>query len=241
MSKATLRPRLLKLSGEALAGEGAGNGNDTYHRATVDRLATELAAGAKSVPVAIVIGGGNIMRGNMVKGWIADPVRGDYMGMLATLINALCLKDACERAGARAEVVAPHAIPNVAHIYDRSRVVAWLAEGVIVIFGGGTGHPFFTTDTAAALRAAEIGAAELLKGTKVDGIYTADPKKDPTAKRIPAMTFDQALAGQYGVMDLAAFALCKNANVHIRVFDMNAPGAIAAALGPNPPGTLVGG
>jgi uridylate kinase len=231
------RPRLLKLSGEALAADP----QDVYHRATVDRLAVELAAGVKTVPVAVVIGGGNILRGNEVKGWIADPVRGDYMGMLATLINALCLKDAIERAGARCEVVAPHAIPNVAHLYNRSQVMDWLAERVIVVFGGGTGHPFFTTDTAAALRASEIGAAELLKGTKVDGIYTADPKKDPNATRIPRLTFDQALAGRYGVMDLAAFELCRNQKVNIRVFDMNVPGAIAAALGPNPPGTLVGG
>jgi uridylate kinase len=110
-----------------------------------------------------------------------------------------------------------------------------------VVFGGGTGHPYFTTDTAAALRAAEIGAEVVLKGSKVDGIYTADPRKDPAAIRIPRLTYEQALAGRYGVMDLAAFELCRQAGVAIRVFDMTATGTIAAALGPNPPGTLVAG
>jgi uridylate kinase len=110
----------------------------------------------------------------------------------------------------------------------------------VVVCGGGTGHPFFTTDTTAALRAAEIGAAELLKGSKVDGIYTADPKKDPSARRLERLTFDQAVDGRYGVMDAAAFAICRDQRVAIRVFDMTAPGAIAAALGPNPPGTVVG-
>jgi uridylate kinase len=118
--------------------------------------------------------------------------------------------------------------------------MAALADGVIVVFGGGSGHPFFTTDTAAALRACEIGASELLKGSKVDGIYTADPKKDPTAKRFDVLTYDQVLDGRYAVMDTAAFALCRDHRIFIRVFDMTTPGTIAAALGPNPPGTLVG-
>ena len=119
-------------------------------------------------------------------------------------------------------------------------MLAALANGVIVVFGGGTGHPFFTTDTTAALRAAEIGAAELLKGSKVDGIYTSDPKKDPTAQRFERLTFDQAIEGRFAVMDTAAFALCRDQHIFIRVFDMTKPGQIAAALGPNPPGTLVG-
>ncbi len=229
------KPRLLKLSGEAL---GAADG--IFDHAEVDRVCSEVVAGARHQPVALVIGGGNILRGAAVRGRATDPTRGDYMGMLATLINALALAEGIERAGGRALVVGPHAVPNVCVQYQRAQVVAALAEGVIVIFGGGTGHPFFTTDTAAALRAAEIGAGELLKGSKVDGIYTADPKKDPTATRFERLTYDQALDGRYAVMDTAAFALCRDRRIFIRVFDMTAPGQIAAALGPTPPGTLVG-
>jgi uridylate kinase len=226
----------LKLSGEALAGGGAA----TFDAAEIDRVCRELVSGARgTAPVAVVVGGGNIVRGVDLKGRAADPTRGDYMGMLATLINALALKDGIERAGGRCEVQAPYAVPNVARAFDREAVATHLAAGTIVVFGGGTGHPFFTTDTAAALRAAEIGAGELLKGSKVDGVYSADPKKDPKAKRFDTLTFDQALEGRYGVMDLAAFELCRDRGVDIRVFDMTAPGAIAAALGPNPPGTLV--
>ncbi len=229
------RPRLLKLSGEALKGASDG----PLDAKEVDRVCGEVMDGARRAPVAIVIGGGNIMRGAGHKDGAVDPTRADYMGMLATLFNALALKDGIERRGGRSEVVAPHAVPNVAHAYDRAQVMRWLADGVIVVFGGGTGHPFFTTDTCAALRAAEIGAAELLKGSKVDGIYTADPKKDPKAKRFDRLTYDQAIAGRYAVMDAAAWPLCQEQGVAIRVFDMTAPGTIAAALGPNPPGTLV--
>ena len=235
MTKITPKPRLLKLSGEALGGE-----SDIFDAGEVARTCREITGGVGRAPVAVVIGGGNIMRGADFKSGSADPTRGDYMGMLATLINALALKDGIERLGARCEVVAPHAIPNVAHAYDRAQVVRWLAEKVVVVFGGGTGHPFFTTDTAAALRAAEIGAGELLKGSKVDGIYTADPKKVTNAKRFDFLTFDQAVEGRYGVMDAAAFAMCRDNRINIRVFDMTKPGTIAAALGPKPPGTLVG-
>jgi uridylate kinase len=231
-----MRPRLLKLSGEALGG-----GTGVFDQKEVDRVCAELVSGARGgAPVAVVVGGGNIVRGIDLKGRSTDPTRGDYMGMLATLINSLALRDGIERAGGACEVMAPYAVPNVARAYDRAAAVAALAAGTIVVFGGGTGHPFFTTDTTAALRAAEIGAGELLKGSKVDGIYSADPKKDPSAKRFDSLTFDQALAGRYGVMDLAAFELCRDRGVSIRVFDMTRPGAIAAALGPTPPGTLVG-
>ena len=161
------------------------------------------------------------------------------MGMMATLINALALKDGIQRAGGRAEVVAAYAIPNVAHGYQRAQVMSWLADGVFVIFGGGTGHPFFTTDTTAALRAAEIGAQELLKGSSVDGVYTADPAKDPQATRIDQLTFDEAIANNYRVMDQTAFALCRERNVSIRIFDMRDAGSISAALSDTPPGTLV--
>ena len=229
------KPRLLKLSGEAL---GAADGIFDY--AVVDRVCAEVVSGSRHQPVAVVIGGGNILRGASVKGRSDDPTRGDYMGMLATLINALALAEGVERAGGQALVVGPHLVPNVCIADDRALVMDALADGVIVIFGGGTGHPFFTTDTTAALRAAEIGAGELLKGSKVDGIYTADPKKDPTAVRFERLSYDQALDGRYGVMDTAAFALCRDQRIFIRVFDMTQPGQIAAALGPKPPGTLVG-
>ena len=230
-----IKPRLLKLSGEAL-----GSADGIFDYAEVDRVCGELVTGARQQPVAVVVGGGNILRGATLKGRSADPTRGDYMGMLGTLINALALCEGIERAGGRALVVGPHAVPNVCIGYDRGRVLAALADNIIVVFGGGTGHPFFTTDTTAALRAAEIGAAELLKGSKVDGIYTADPKKDPTATRFERLTYDQALDGRYGVMDTAAFALCRDQRIFIRVFDMTRPGQIIAALGPTPPGTLVG-
>jgi uridylate kinase len=230
------RPRLLKLSGEALAA-----GGDAIHDpATVDRVAREVLDGLATGPVAIVVGGGNIMRGGGMR-QAADPTRGDRQGMLATLINALALQDALERAGGRCAVHGPYAVPNVCCAFDRALALQQLAAGTVVVFGGGTGHPWFTTDTAAALRAAEIGAEAVLKGSKVDGIYTADPRKDPTATRIPRLTYEAALAGRYGVMDLAAFELCRQAGVAIRVFDMTAAGSISAALGPNPPGTLVAG
>ena len=135
---------------------------------------------------------------------------------------------------------APHHIPNVARQYDRESVMRDLGQGIIVIFGGGTGHPFFTTDTTAALRAVEIGASELLKGSKVDGIYSADPKKDPNAQRFDKLSYDEAVAGRYGVMDATAFPICRDHNILIRVFDMTSAGAIAKALGPDPQGTVVG-
>lgn len=230
------KPRLLKLSGEALAA----GGDQIHDRDTVDRVAREVLTGLAFGPVAIVVGGGNIIRGGGMRD-AADPTRGDRMGMLATMINALALQDALERAGGRAVVHGPCAIPNVCMAFDRAAALARMATGTVVVFGGGTGHPFFTTDTAAALRAAEIGAGEVLKGSKVDGIYTADPKKDRTATRFASLSYAEALAGRYGVMDQAAFEICRDQRIAIRVFDMTAAGTIAAALGPHPPGTLVAG
>lgn len=228
-----MRPRLLKLSGEVLAGSAG-----IHDRAVVERVCRELLAGLAHGPVAVVVGGGNILRGGGRRD-AADPTRGDRQGMLATLINALELQDAIERLGGQAAVHGPYAIPNVCAAFDRAQARAQLAAGTVVILGGGTGHPFFTTDTAAALRAAELGASVLLKGSKVDGVYTADPARDPGAQRLPRLTYDEALAGRYGVMDLAAFDLCRAAGIAIRVFAMTRPGAIAAALGPDPPGTLI--
>jgi uridylate kinase len=229
------RPRLLKLSGEAL-----GTAEAIFDHAVVDRVCGELSSAVRAGGrAAVVVGGGNILRGASVKGRLAVPTRGDDMGMLATLINAIMLRDGFERAGVTALVVAPHAVPGIAEAYDQGRVAAALAAGQIVVFGGGTGHPFFTTDTAAALRAAQIGACEVLKATTIDGVYTADPKKDRAAVRYDRLTFDEAIERRLGVMDLTAFALCRDARIAVRVFDLRTPGAIAAAFGPNPPGTIV--
>ena len=229
---------LLKLSGEAL---GASDGAP-IDRQKLDQVTAEIIAARKEHPenkVALVVGGGNIIRGAQVGASGGDACRGDYMGMLATLINALALQDSFLIQDQACEVIAPYAIPNVAQAYDRRKVLSYLADGVIVIFGGGTGHPFFTTDTTAALRATEIGASELLKGSKVDGIYDADPKKNPNAKRFEQLSFDEVIAGQYAVMDQTAFALCRENKVGIRVFDMTQAGSIQQALGPNASGTIV--
>lgn len=226
---------LLKISGEALKGSGT----DPIMRSELDRVCAEIIEGRGDATVALVVGGGNIIRGAKVGAQGGDPCRGDYMGMLATLINALALQDSFLQQGQTCEVVAPYAVPNVAHAYNRQQVLQWLDEGCIIIFGGGTGHPFFTTDTTAALRAVEIGATELLKGSKVDGIYSADPKKDPTATRFDTLTFEHVLSSRFEVMDQTAFALCREHNVALRVFDMTEAGTIAASLGDNPSGTLV--
>ena len=227
-------PVLLKLSGEALKGSAEG----IFDPVILHRVGAEIAAASR--PVAVVVGGGNIVRGRDLGAVTDRPARGDYMGMMATVLNALALRESLETAGAEALVVAPYAIPNVTMAYDRDRVLAALGAGRTVLFAGGTGHPFFTTDTAAALRAVEIGAAVLLKGSTVDGIYSADPRRDPEAKRFEHLSFDEAVAGGYGVMDQTAFTLCRSHTIPIRVFDMTPPGAIATALGPHPTGTLVG-
>jgi uridylate kinase len=229
------RPRLLKLSGEAL-----GTAEAIFDHGVVDRVCGELATAVRAGSrAAVVVGGGNILRGASVKGRLRVPARGDDMGMLATLINAVMLRDALERAGVGAAVVAPHAVPGIAAAYDQAAVAAALAAGSVVVFGGGTGHPFFTTDTAAALRGAQIGACEVLKASTIDGVYTADPRTTPGARRYERLDFDEAITRRLGVMDLAAFALCREAGIAVRVFDMRTPGAIAAAFGPNPPGTIV--
>jgi len=230
-------PLLLKLSGEVLAGAGAAAFDQTVLTRVCDEIAAAVAAGRR---LALVVGGGNILRGADIDGMMLDPTAGHHMGMLATLINALAVRDGLRRAGCAAEVFAPHDVPQVARAFSRDAALRVLDAGGVAIFGGGTGHPFLTTDTTAALRAAEIGAACLLKGSKVDGVYSADPRTDPDARRLERLGFDEALAGAYGVMDQAAFALCRERRVPIRVFKMTAPGAITAALGDDPPGTLVG-
>lgn len=229
------RTLLLKLSGEALGDGKAG----AFRYQEIERVCREIISARGDNRIALVVGGGNIMRGSQLKAVGGDPCRGDYMGMLATLINALALQDAVVAAGQACEVVAPQAIANVAHAYNRSQVHAWLDAGVIVIFGGGTGHPFFTTDTTAALRAAEIGADELLKGSNVNGIYNDDPRENPDAICFDQISFDDVIKNQYRVMDQTAFALCREQQIPIRVFNMTTAGAIAAALGPTAPGTIV--
>ena len=232
----TTAPVLLKISGEALAGDGDG----AIDPVTLRRVAEEIVAGVQAgQPAALVVGGGNIVRGRDIAHLDHPPGRADDMGMLATLFNAVALRSALQQAGNDALVVAPHALPNVALAQDRALVHEALAQGRVVVFGGGTGQPFFTTDTAAALRAAEIGARCLLKGSQVDGIYSADPSKDPHAQRYEHLTFAEAIDRRLQVMDMAAFDLCQRRGVPIRVFDMHPPGAITAAMGAHPPGTLV--
>lgn len=229
-------PVLLKISGEALRGTSDG----VFSPAMLARVADEVApAVRRGQAVAIVVGGGNIIRGKDIGHLDQPPGRADDMGMLATIINAVALRASFEAIGLPAAVVAPYVIPNVALAQDRGLVSQMLAERRIVVFGGGTGQPFFTTDTAAALRAAEIGARVLLKGSQVDGVYSSDPATDRNAQRYEHISFDDCISQQLKVMDTAAFALCRQRRIPIRVFDMHRPGSITAALGPNPPGTLV--
>jgi len=231
-------PLLVKISGEALKA----GGDAVLDERVLERVSRALAAAVESGrQLGVVVGGGNIMRGARIAEQSDDPTVGDYMGMLATYINALALRDGIRRAGASCEVVGAQAIANVAHGYNRDQVAAWLADGVVVVFAGGTGHPFFTTDSTAALRAAEIGACELLKASNVDGVYDKDPARHDDARRFERLSFDEAIAGRFAVMDQAAFAICRDRAIPIRIFDMTRDGALAAALGDDPPGTVVGG
>ncbi len=227
---------LLKLSGEVLMGETP-FGIDTT---TIDRLAAELIEVQQSgVELAIVIGGGNIFRGMSGMASGMDRASADYMGMLATVMNAIALQDAIERQGATVRVISALHIKEVAEPYIRRRAVRHLEKGRIVIFGAGTGNPYFTTDTAASLRAMEIQADAVLKGTKVDGIYTADPVKDPSATRYDTLTFTQALNDRLGVMDATAMSLCRDNQMPIVVFDVTTPGQMLRAVAGEAVGTLV--
>ena len=227
---------LLKLSGEALMGEDAFGIN----RATIGRIVEEIAEVTRlGVEVAVVIGGGNIFRG--VAGGSAgmDRATADYMGMLATVMNALALADAMEKNGLTARVMSAIAIEQVVEPYVRPKALQYLEEGKVVVFAAGTGNPFFTTDTAAALRGAEVGAEVVLKATKVDGVYTADPQKDPEAKRYTRLSFDEAMARNLGIMDATAFALCRDQKLPIRVFSILKPGALKRVVMGEDEGTLV--
>lgn len=232
----TYKRILLKLSGESLMG------NQQYG-IDADRLmqyATEIKTIVdKGVEVAVVIGGGNIFRGVQAAAFGLDRVQGDYMGMLATVINSMALQSALEKLDVNTRLLSGLTIQQVCEPYIRRRAVRHLEKGRVVIFGAGIGSPYFTTDSAASLRAIEIEADVVLKGTRVDGIYTADPEKDPTATKFAEISFDQAIDKGLSVMDMTAFTLCKENNLPIIVFDMNTEGNLERLLGGEPLGTLV--
>ena len=229
---------LIKISGEALAG-GRGFGLDPD---TVARIAGELRDVVdRGVQVAVVIGGGNIFRGVAASAGGMDRSTGDYMGMLATVINALAFQDAVEKAGVPTRVLSAIEMRAVAEPYIRRRAIRHLEKGRVVVFAAGTGNPFFTTDTAGALRAVEVEAEVLLKGTHggIDGIYTADPKKDPTATRLDTISFTEAITKELRAMDLTALTLCKENDLPVCVFDVMTKGNIRRALLGESIGTIV--
>ncbi len=236
MSQLAHRRVLLKLSGEALMGsEDYGIDPKVLHRIAREVMEAR-EAGAE---IALVIGGGNIFRGAGLAAGGMDRVTGDHMGMLATVINALAMQDALEKLGGKARVMSALKINDVCEDYIRRRAIRHLEKGRITIFAAGTGNPFFTTDSGAALRAIEIGADLLLKATKVDGVYDKDPKKHADAVRFQTLDYDQIIARNLQVMDTAAFALCRDAGLPMRIFDMDQPGAVLRILRGEAIGTLV--
>ena len=227
---------LLKLSGEALAGEKQ-IGIDPH---TVSKICAEIADVVDmGLEVALVIGGGNIFRGLSASAEGMDRSSADYMGMLATVMNAMALQDALRTAGIEARVQSALTLSQVAEPYIRGRALKYLEKGRVVIFAAGTGNPFFTTDTTAALRGAEIGAQIVLKATKVDGIYSEDPKKNPNAELYKDITFDEAMRRNLKVMDATAFALCRDQGLPIKVFSITKPGAMRRVVLGEDEGTLV--
>ena len=227
---------LLKISGESLGG-GAGRGLDPE---SLKAVAVEVASAVKrGMQVAIVNGGGNIFRGLQGAGKGFDRVDGDKMGMLATVINSLALATFIKEEGVDARVFTATPMEPIARYYNRDAAVAFMETGGVALLSGGTGNPFFTTDSGAALRALEIHADAILKGTRVDGVYTADPEKDPTAVKYDSLTFDEAISKHLKVMDQTAFALCSEGNMPIIVFDMTVSGNLTRILGGEKVGTLV--
>ncbi|MCH8278553.1 MAG: UMP kinase [Proteobacteria bacterium] len=227
---------LLKLSGEALMGE-LDYGIDPQ---VIQRIATEIATALKTgVEIAIVIGGGNIFRGAGLARAGMDRVTGDYMGMLATVMNALAIQDALESLDVYARVMSALQINEVCEDYIRRRAIRHLEKGRVVILAAGTGNPFFTTDTAASLRAIEIGADILLKATKVDGVYDADPLVNPNAKRYDTVSYDQLLTDKLSVMDATAVVMCRDNNLPLRVFDLTRADALVQAMTGHDVGTVV--
>ena len=237
MSQTPVYQRILvKLSGEALMGD------DSYgiNRETINRIVGEIGEVSRlGVQVGVVIGGGNIFRGVAPGAAGMERATADYMGMLATVMNALALQDAMRRAGLKARVMSALTIEAVAEPYIRGKAIRYLEEGRIVIFAAGTGNPFFTTDTAAALRGMETGADIVLKATKVDGVYTADPVTNPEARRYDRLSFDEAIVNNLKVMDATALTLCRDQNLPIGVFSIFKPGALMNMVCGGAEGTLV--
>ena len=227
---------LLKLSGESLMGAQKYGLSTVVLNQYAEQIRTVAATG---VQVGIVIGGGNIFRGlsGVSRGF--DRVKGDQMGMLATVINSLALQGALESAGAKARVLTSIRMEPVGELYTKAKALELMEAGWIVIIAGGTGNPYFTTDTASALRGVEIEAEVLLKGTRVDGVYTADPEKDPTATKFAEITFDEVYRRRLKVMDLTAFTMCKENDLPIVVFDMDTPGNLQKVIAGEPIGTVV--
>jgi uridylate kinase len=226
---------LLKLSGEALMG------NQQYgiDPERLNDYAEEIAEASKQAQIAIVIGGGNIFRGLQGASKGMDRIQGDYMGMLATVINSMALQSTLQSKGVKTALLSGVFIDRIADSMSSAKAIKLLEEGNVVIIGGGSGNPFFTTDTASALRAVEVRADIILKGTRVDGIYTADPEKDPTATKFNHITYDEAYSKNLKVMDLTAFTLCKENNMPMYVFDMNTKGNLLKVLNGEEIGTLV--
>ncbi len=227
---------LLKLSGEALMGADS-FGIDP---SVLDRIAAEVKELIEAnVQVGIVVGGGNLFRGEKLAKAGMNRVAGDHMGMLATVMNSLAMQDALERIRVGTRVMSAVSLTGVCEDYDRRFALRFMREGQVVIFSAGTGNPFFTTDTAACLRGIEIEADVILKATKVDGVYSADPHKDPEAKFYSHLTYDQALSQELGIMDLTAFCLARDHDKSIRVFNMQKPGALIKAVLEESEGTLI--
>ncbi|WP_024518743.1 UMP kinase [Bradyrhizobium sp. Tv2a-2] len=236
MAEPVYRRVVVKLSGEYLAGSQSFG----IDQPTVDRIAADLIAAAKlGAEIAVVVGGGNMMRGGSARGM--SRTTGDTLGMLATVMNCLALEAAIEAKGGAAKALSAFVMPEICDLFTRSAAHKCLSEGRIVLLGGGTGNPFFTTDTTAVLRAAEIDAQAVLKATNVDGVYSADPKKDPAAKRFDRLTHTEAIEGGYKVMDATAFALARETSLPIIVFSIAEPGSIGAVLSGTGRGTVVAG
>jgi uridylate kinase len=238
MAEPSYRRAIVKVSGEALTGpNGFG-----IHQPTLDRIAGDLAAAHRlGIGIGVVIGGGNILRGLKISQEGVPRVTADMMGMLATVINALALESALEQAGVPARTMSALTMPELCETYERRRALRHLAAGRIIVFAGGTGNPFFTTDTTAVLRATEIGADIVLKGTDVDGVYSSDPKKDSNARRYDRLTHQEAIERNLKVMDITAFALAQENRMPIIVFSIREQDAIAAILHGKGRYTLVSG
>ena len=227
---------LLKLSGEALMGNQQYGIDPERLNDYAEEIAAAVNAGAQ---IAIVIGGGNIFRGLQGASKGMDRIQGDYMGMLATVINSMAIQSTLQSKGVKAALLSGLYIDRIADSMSSAKAIKLLEEGYVVVIGGGTGNPFFTTDTGSALRAVEIKADIILKGTRVDGIYTADPEKDPTATKYESITYDEAYNKNLKVMDLTAFTMCKENNMPMLVFDMNTKGNLTKVLNGEKIGTIV--